>query len=186
MSSPKLLTIGTSNHTWDAFYRLLELTGADTIIDIRSLPRSRHRHFNQRELKARLEHAGLPYVFLGHHLGGHNTGNYEEVAQSAPFLEGLARVRDIGLRCRPVLLCAEGEPLQCHRFLLVARALVKMRVEVAHILRDGSIEEQWQTELRLLRVTRLDTGDLFSTAERRLEAAYAKQEQRVTGAARRK
>lgn len=189
MPSPTLMTIGTSNNSWEEFRRLLELAGAEAIVDVRSRPYSRHRHFCQSELKARLEHVGLPYMFMGHQLGGLNEGaghTYAEVARSPTFLEGIARVREVGLRCKPALMCAEAEPLRCHRFLLVARALAASGTGVAHILRDGTIEPQWETELRLLRITRLGGDDFWTTAERRLSEAYLRQEQRVIGAGRRK
>ena len=186
MSSPKTFSVGHSNHSWETFAHLLDLAGVNTIIDIRSNPRSRYHHFNQRELKARLEHIGLPYVYLGDQLGGQIEGSYRDTAQSPTFREGLDQVRTIALRCRPALLCAEHEPLECHRFLLVARALAKTEMDVAHILRDGSIESQQQTEQRLLRLTRMDNEDFLTTAEGRLAAAYLKQEQRLSGLRRQK
>ena len=186
MSLPKTFSVGHSSHSWETFSRLLDLAGVDTIIDIRSNPRSRYHHFNQRELKARLEHVGLPYVFLGDQLGGQIEGSYQDTAQSPTFQEGLDQVCAIALRCRPALLCAEHEPLACHRFLLVARALAKTGMEVAHILRDGQIESQQQTEQRLLRLTRMDSEDFLSTVEERLAAAYEKQEQRLSGVGRQK
>ena len=68
MSLPKTFSVGHSNHSWETFSRLLDLAGVDTVIDIRSNPRSRYHHFNKRELKARLENVGLPYVYLGDQL----------------------------------------------------------------------------------------------------------------------
>ena len=64
-----VLTIGTSNRSWETFSRLLELNGVDALIDVRSRPYSRHRHFCQPEMRARATHLGLPYLHLPE-LGG--------------------------------------------------------------------------------------------------------------------
>ncbi len=76
------------------------------------------------------------------------------------------------------LMCAEREPLDCHRCLLVARALAERRLNVGHILHDGAIEPHSATEQRLLQLDReggdlFVTGDLLTTRlEERLAAAY--------------
>ena len=58
-------------------------------------------------------------------------------------------------------MCAEKEPLDCHRTLLVSRALERLGASVAHILADGSLETQDQTWSRLIDLTGLSKEDLF-------------------------
>lgn len=179
-------TIGHSSHEWGDFRQLIELPDIGCIVDARSSPRSRWRHFHQREMRARLNRIGVGYVFLGDQLGGHSaTGvsDYEAMGRTAAFAAGIGRLLDIAARCRPAILCSEHEPLTCHRFLLVARHLVEQRgVRVEHILRDGRIEHHEDTEERLLA---LHGGieDMFSDRRERLAHAYRWQAKRL-GAAR--
>ena len=76
-------------------------------------------------------------------------------------------------------MCAEKEPLECHRTLLVARALAEQGVEIAHILADGSLEPHESAMTRLLDVVGLPAQDLFSSREQLIEEAMARQEQRI-------
>jgi hypothetical protein len=80
--------------------------------------------------EAKLSAAGIAYVFLGKELGGrpddpscHENGRvqYERVAPTALFAEGMRRLEDGANRYRVALMCAEKDPLACHRTLLVAR-----------------------------------------------------------------
>jgi hypothetical protein len=69
-------------------------------------------------------------------------------------------------------MCAEREPLDCHRCLLVARALAARGFTIGHILYDGTIESHATTERRLLDLAG-DDGDLFATGlNDRMAAAY--------------
>jgi uncharacterized protein (DUF488 family) len=69
-------------------------------------------------------------------------------------------------------MCSEREPLECHRCLLVTRALAARGLNVGHILHDGTIEPHAATEQRLLALERADE-DLFVTGQNeRLAAAY--------------
>ena len=65
---------------------------------------------------------------------------YERIANTDVFEDGLARLIRIADERRIALMCAEKEPLDCHRTLLVARALMERGVDVQHILADGSLE----------------------------------------------
>src|SRR4029077_978251 len=76
--------------------------------------------------------------------------DYEAMATRPEFAAGLARVMDAATRQRVCLLCAEREPLGCHRCLLVGRALCERGLMLGHIRPDGSIEPHAATEERLL------------------------------------
>src|SRR5271166_3609052 len=113
------------------------------VVDVRSHPVSRLPHFSRAELKQRLNAAGIGYIFLGLELGGRPRGgvpDYERMAASPLFAEGLAKVEEMAARTRPALMCSEHEPLNCHRCLLVGRRLAERDNGLAHILRDGTIE----------------------------------------------
>jgi uncharacterized protein (DUF488 family) len=179
-----VLTIGTSNHPWEAFERLLIRADIAAVADVRSNPASRLPHFNRAALKARLNASGIGYVFMGAELGGRPKGggipDYEQMAASPLFVEGIERIEQLAPRTRLALICSEHEPLTCHRCLLVGRHLVERGVRVAHVLRDGTIEQNEATEDRLLKLTGHADGDLLTSREDRLAAAYRAQSLRIT------
>ena len=98
--------------------------------------------------------------------------DYEAMAAQGEFRAGLDRLMAEARRCRVCLMCAEREPLDCHRCLLVGRALAERGLAIGHILHDGRIEPHAATEQRLVEITH--TGaDLFATGHaERLAAAY--------------
>lgn len=181
MKTPQVLTVGHSNQSWEAFYRLLELSGADAIIDVRARPYSRWPHFNGPELMTRLNFHGWPYQFLGHQLGGLRGGDtrtFHEVSQKPEFEDGIVKVLEIARHCRPALLCSEGDVLACHR-LLVSRALAAKGARIEHILRHGEIEDHAATELRMLKANKLSCEDYWSPYSEILDRAYQLQERRI-------
>lgn len=145
-----VLTVGHSNHSLETFLGLLERHRVTALADVRSAPYSRFNpHFSREPLATALKARGVRYVYLGRELGGRSDDpacykegriRYDRVAQTDRFREGLERVVRGAAEHRVVLMCAEKEPLDCHRTLLVARALDERGVEVAHILFDGRLE----------------------------------------------
>ncbi len=135
-----------------------------------------------------LEQAGIVYLFLGKELGARSDNpqcyvdgkvRYELLSQEASFQEGIARVLRELERYSIALMCAEGDPLKCHRTILVGRELRKRDVGLHHILPDGSLESHRDTEKRLLRLLRLPESELFRTHEEIIADAYAIQGQRI-------
>ncbi len=180
--STEILTIGHSNHSAETFLTLLKEAGVALLVDIRSIPFSRWvPHASRPQLTALLAGAGIGYEFRGDALGGKpprqnlsrdGMADYEQMAAAPDFRAGLARVREAAAEQRTVLLCAERDPLDCHRALLVGRALAEQGLAIVHILADGSRESQAAFEERLLRVTGKDIPDLLASREARLAAAY--------------
>ena len=119
----------------------------------------------------------IEYVYLGHALGGRSDDpacyengriRYDRVAGTESFRQGLGRVVHGAADHRIVLLCAEREPLECHRTLLVARALDERGFEVAHIHADGGLESHGEAMDRLLDRFNLRSGDdLFRATQPR-------------------
>ena len=104
---------------------------------------------------------------------------YDRVAATELFRNGLARVIEGATKYRIALMCAEKEPLHCHRTLLVARAL-EQDVDVRHIHADGALEPHRAAMDRLLDIRKLPReGDLSGTREEFIDTAIARQAQRV-------
>ena len=144
-----ILTIGHSKHTLQRFVALLQRARVNTVADVRSAPVSRFLpHFNKDRLAASLAECGVAYVFLGKDLGGRperpdlftgGVADYEKMAQIPSFRSGLERLVAGAKHHRIAAMCAEADPLDCHRCLLVCRALAAESMDVGHILASGAI-----------------------------------------------
>ncbi len=170
-----LFTIGHSNHDLGDFLSVLINHGVQTLCDVRSRPGSfRFPQFNREPLEALLTSAGLRYEFFGEALGGrpadprayHADGRVDYAARrkSSEFAAGIDRLLELSRVTNTVLLCAEEDPLQCHRFLMICPALLERGVIPAHIRRGGILESQREAEDRLLELhgrTAFATGSLF-------------------------
>lgn len=183
-------SIGHSTHSIQEFVTLLKKEHVSAIADVRSTPYSRWQpQFNRDALRKSLADDGIAYVFLGTELGGRGTDSsvrdehgrvqYRKVAESAAFREGLRRIRTGSEHMRIALMCAEGEPLECHRAILISRILVAHGVPVLHIHADGHLETHHAAERRLLYLLGLHDPDLFRTQEQILAEAYERQEARI-------
>jgi len=183
-------SIGHSTHSIEEFVALLKGTHVAAIADVRSTPYSRWRpQFNRDALRNSLAEHGISYVFLGTELGGRGADGsaydelgriqYRHLAESAEFREGLRRVRAGSKRMRLALMCAESEPLDCHRCILISRILVTQGTRVVHIHADGHLEAHRDAERRLLRLIGLHESDLFRTKDQILADAYERQEARI-------
>jgi uncharacterized protein (DUF488 family) len=143
--------------------------------------------FSGAKLAARLHGADIAYLPFGDALGGRpkdpalyceGFADYEKMAASASFRAGLDRLGEAMGRFRLCLMCAEREPLDCHRCLLVARALKERGLRLGHILVDGTVEPHADTEERLLgRAGGAD--DLFGDRAARLAQAYRARARKV-------
>src|SRR5581483_1758397 len=184
-----VFTIGHSNHVLEDFLRLLAQHGITAVADVRSVPMSRlHPQFNREELSEALKQAGIAYSFLGKELGGrpqdpscylNGQVQYRLVALTGQFQKGIERVLAGALKYRIALMCAEREPLDCHRGLLVSPALEKAGVSVLHILAEGSREAHRDTMDRLLERFGFTQDDLFRSREELIEEACTRQQERV-------
>ena len=184
-----VLTIGHSTHALEAFTALLRRHLVSAVADVRSAPYSRFNpQYNREPLTEALEAQGIRYVYLGHELGGRSDDpaccedgrvRYDRVAATESFRSGLDRVVDGAARYRIALMCAEKEPLDCHRTLLVARALGERGIGVVHIHADGGIEPHQAAMDRLLDIQKLPRDDLYRTREELVATAIDQQARRV-------
>ena len=178
-----LYTIGHSTHSMGLFLDLLKAHDISALADVRSVPWSgRYPQFQQTALKEALKAAGIAYVFLGDQLGGKpksadlNTADgrpdYRLIAAGEGFKQGVERLRDGMDRYSVALMCAEKDPLTCHRFGLVCRN-IRGHLPISHILSDGSLETQDAAEARLVKEEKVTTLPLLGEGEAEaLEQAY--------------
>ncbi len=158
----KLFTIGYCNLGIDAFIELLLRHRITALVDVRSYPYSRYLPaFNQATLKSSLSNAKISYVFLGHELGARpgdptcyidGKALYENIAATKSFSQGIQRILK-GLEKHTVaLMCAEKDPITCHRAVLICQYLREFGLDINHILQNGNVETHKQLEDRLLDV----------------------------------
>lgn len=184
-----LFTIGHSNHPIEVFIALLQRHGVTVVGDVRSHPYSRYvPQYSREPLKTALTQAGVAYVFLGKEFGARSQNpscykqgrvQYDCLAKQPQFAEGVRRVIEGVQQHSIALVCAEKDPLECHRALLVARKLHETGLEVAHIHADGSLEGHGTLESRLLSKCKLPEGDMFKQRDEFVSEAYAIQGERV-------
>lgn len=189
MGKATVYTVGHSTHSIEKFLALLETNEITAIADVRSHPFSRHNpQFNKETLASALKAAGIAYVFVGKELGArsddptcyeHGQVQYDRLARTPLFRSGIERVLKGARQYRVAVMCAEKEPLDCHRTLLVARALEREGASIRHILADSQIEEQDETMSRLLEMVNLPQEDMFRTRDQLVDEACRLQECRV-------
>jgi uncharacterized protein (DUF488 family) len=182
-------TIGHSTHSIEKLLQLLKQHAVTAVCDVRSQPYSRiNPQFNRDPLRDALRGAGIAYVFLGKELGARSDDKscycngrvqYDRLARTKTFRQGLDRVKEGSRSYRIALMCAEKDPIECHRTILVARHLVEEGVHVRHILASGSIEEHEQMVARLLSTLHLAPHDMFRSEDQTIAEAYRLQSEAI-------
>ena len=186
---PSLFTIGHSDHGMAEFVSLLARHGVDVVGDVRSQPYSRfHAQFDRETLAEALANNGVRYIFFGRELGARrseresyrgNQARYDLIGRLPAFREGLAQIRRLLVSDRVCLLCAEKDPITCHRAVLVCRHLRREPIDIGHILADGSLETTEQVEARLVDAVGLPPTHLFLDHSELVEQAYDLQAERI-------
>jgi uncharacterized protein (DUF488 family) len=173
-------TIGHSNHPIDRFVDLLKAGGVELLVDVRSTPYSRRfPQFGRERLTQSLAVAGIDYLWEGAALGGKAAGSYNDLAARPEFTDALDRLITHSADRTLCLMCAEKEPLDCHRTVLVSRRLAERGVAVEHLLADGKVRPQGEIEEALL--ARNAGPDLFDDRDARLARAYEARERAMKG-----
>lgn len=185
----RVLSIGHSNLASDVFLGRLSDADVTAVADVRSAPFSRHfPHYNRDALKETLSRVGIAYVFLGEELGGRPTqpsgftngvADYEKMAVSEAFQRGLDRLCAGSRTHRIAMMCSERDPMDCHRCLMVGRALAERGVAVEHIVGQGETITQKEIEASLLALSGKDHWDMFATDSERLSDAYRARARKV-------
>jgi uncharacterized protein (DUF488 family) len=159
----KLFTLGHSNLEMSDLLGTLLRHEIKVLCDVRSRPGSfRYPQFNRQALEARLAAAKIRYEFLGEQLGGrpldpryylpNGLVDYPARRKAPDFLEAADRAITCAREAPTAILCAEEDPLHCHRFLLIGPALLQKGAVPLHLRRGGAVESQRDAEDRLLQL----------------------------------
>jgi uncharacterized protein (DUF488 family) len=182
-----LFTIGHSTHEFPRFLTLLQQHGIEIVADVRSRPFSRLPWFCRPSLESELKLNGIRYVFLGTELGARRDErdcyigdrvDYDRIAKAPLFQKGLERLKVGVSKGRIALMCAEKDPLDCHRTILVCR-YAKEFSAVSHIHADGKLESHEKAEARLLTRYHEDAYDLFRSRIEQLNEAYKRRGEEI-------
>lgn len=175
-------TIGHSNHPIERFLDLVKAGGVELLVDVRSMPYSRRfPQFGRERLAKSLDDSGVGYIHEGAALGGkpEGGGSYDDLAARPAFHQALDRLIEQAGGRTVCLMCAEKEPLDCHRTVLVARRLAERGVVVEHLLADGRCEPHAAIEDKLL--SKKAGDDLFDDRAARLARAWRDRERAMKG-----
>jgi uncharacterized protein (DUF488 family) len=165
-----VFTVGHSTRTADEFLDLLRGHGIRLLVDVRTVPRSRHNpQFNQDELRAALRGAHIGYRHLKG-LGGlrhprkdspngawRNASfrGFADYMQTEKFAENLERLIELTRRRPAALMCAEAVPWRCHRSL-IADALLARHIRVEELSSMSSTRPHILTPWARVRGRRVD------------------------------
>jgi uncharacterized protein (DUF488 family) len=165
--SPIVLTIGHSTHSLEEFIRLLQAHGATRVVDVRTVPRSRHNpQFNKASLPRALEKAALGYVHLpglgglrlakreSLNVGWRNASfrGYADYMQTPEFEQSLQELIWLAHQDRIALMCAEAVPWRCHHSL-IADALLVRGIRTENIMSSTRLQVHTLTPFAKVRGT---------------------------------
>ena len=142
----RIFTIGHSTDTIEMFINYLKLHKIDTVVDVRSVPYSRFAsQFNKEILSERLKYEKIYYVPMGDNLGARYTEkellfedgkvDFSKVIATDKFKDGINRLeKGIKKGLKIALMCSEKNPIECHRFSLIANYLYKKGYNILHLV----------------------------------------------------
>jgi uncharacterized protein (DUF488 family) len=170
-SSPilEIFAIGHSTRSLEAFVNLLQTYNIGSLVDVRTIPRSRHNpQFNYETLDGALRQHGINYLQMKS-LGGlrhvradsPNTGwgnasfqGYADYMQTPEFATAIQQLINIAHDTATAIMCAEALPWRCHRFL-IADALTVRGIAVRHILSPTSTKVHTLNPMARIEGTRI-------------------------------
>ncbi len=134
----KIYTLGTNKRSEEDFIEILLAYNIQSLIDVRSFPRSKIQIFRRENLEPTLRLEGIEYHFLGAELGGFRKGGYLAYTITDDFRKGIDLLESVALAKTSVIVCAERFPWKCHR-KWIARELHKRGWGVEHIIDKGKV-----------------------------------------------
>lgn len=151
MANNFVFTIGHSNISIYEFLSLLNNFGIEVLVDVRSIPYSRYaKQFNKENLHNHLDTNNIKYLYMGNVIGGipadksfyiNGKIDYDLLRQDNSFKNGINRLLTGIRHYRVAIMCAEENPMQCHRRNLISKSLYKEGIEILHIRANRTIEK---------------------------------------------
>jgi uncharacterized protein (DUF488 family) len=152
-AGPVIHTLGHSRHAIEIFIDLAKRHGVETVVDVRGQPWSRYNpQYNREPFAAALAEAGLSYRWEGERLSGRPADrqfygadgkvDWDALREWSGLNDGLDEICELAATSRISLVCAEEDPLQCHRRFLLTGPLSDRGAEVLHIRKTGAIETE--------------------------------------------
>ena len=146
-----IFTVGHNSLTFMQFITLIQVNNITHIVDIRSIPYSKHAPWSDKSrLSELLRPFKIKYTYLGHKLGGKKSNVQVITGLSITSLDlynqGIQILLELSMHDSLTLLCAEGDPAKCHRQHIIAQTLLNSGAKVLHILKDGTTIVAWNEE----------------------------------------
>lgn len=157
----KVYTIGHSTHSLDDFVELLRVYGIERLVDVRSIPRSRHNpQFNRETLGRFLRNRRIGYRHMKElgglrhaHADSTNTGwhnasfrGFADYMQTPEFVAAVAKLIELAREKTTAIMCAEAVPWRCHRSL-IGDALIVRSIDVVDIFTSKSAKQHALTPM---------------------------------------
>jgi uncharacterized protein (DUF488 family) len=181
-----IYTIGHSTHPIQFFLELLRTHHVNCVVDVRSVAASRFNpQYNKKALQSSLEKNDIVYMHFEKEFGAKQTDpailnkvsqvDFEKVRRSKSFLNGIERLKDGTAKGNTIaLMCAEAEPLDCHRFGMITPALKDADFDARHILKDNTVVSTEVLENALLEKfkKKIPEIDLYLDRKEKLKRAF--------------
>lgn len=186
-------TIGHSIHPLSKFLKFLASCNINCIADVRGIPYIKYAsQFNKEYLQSEIKQKNINYLFMGDVLGATDYASlkseeggidFKKALETKEFTAGIERIiEEIKKGSTIAIMCTDKEPLSCHRFALVSRALALKGIIVNHILKHGTLCSNDELENRLLEKYQPDYKQASQSPARQeaLEKAYHEQSKQLT------
>ncbi|HEY3403581.1 MAG TPA: DUF488 domain-containing protein [Ohtaekwangia sp.] len=189
MNKPVIYTIGHSIHQLDYFLELLQKYSVNCIVDVRSTAASRYNpQYNKKSLANFLADNKIRYMHFPEAFGARQIDpalldengqvDFEKVRRSQNFKKGVEQLREeVEKQSVISLMCAESDPLVCHRFSMISVALQRNGFDVIHIIKDKTTKSNTDLEYMLLNKydKKIRKSDIFTpeiSVDDQLKMAY--------------
>ncbi len=191
-----VFTIGYVAFNIDDFIEILKSHKISHLIDVRSNPVSEYyQDYNSFNLEPKLKQYNIIYENFALEFGARQENkeffskssfvDFEKVTQSKQFKDGLEKIKEgLNQGINFVLMCAEKDPINCHRSIMIAHAMQKNGIEVLHIMYDEKLQTQSEIDKGLLELYFPDRNQLnlfaqSSNEQELIEQAYKKQNEKI-------
>lgn len=191
MNKKEIFTIGYTSFKKEVFLEVLKFYEITCLIDVRTTPIASefYKFYSKNELEPFLKENGIIYRNYSKEFGARQENkafynscgclDFEKFVKSNQFIDGVEKIeKGIQMGYKFVLMCAEKDPVNCHRSIMITRELSKIGFDVKHIMADKSIKSQRYIDTRLLEIYKIKP-DFFKTEDEQILEAYQKRNKEI-------